>query len=326
MHAHASSHSLPTPPTPQFLPTKDYPAFDDAFSAFLKEPELQGHRPEAAAFACAGPVTRGRCEMTNLGWAIDEREIADRFGITSTVLNDFEAVGYGVPALPDSALLTLYEARMEAQGPKAVLGPGTGLGEAQLFWDEALGNYRVCSSEGSHATFAPRGWKQRALQAHVQNERGHCSVERVGCGDGLRRIYDFLGSDEVSQYPGRDLALKRNPAEISTAALDGSDPRALEALDIFLSIVGAEAGQMALRGLTTGGVYICGGIFPKVIDRVKAGGVTEAFLWKDSRFHDKVLKHIPLFVVLEEKVGLIGTREQAIRILVQRTRDIANAT
>lgn len=242
------------------------------------------------------------------------------------MLNDFEAVGYGVPVLTDANLLVLHDAPVDDQGPKAVLGPGTGLGEAQLFWDADLGNYRVLPSEGAHATFAPRGWKQRALQAHVQNERGHCSVERVGCGDGLRRIYDFLGTDEVSQYPGRDLTCKKDPAEISGAALDGSDPRAAEALDIFLSIIGAEAGQMALRGLTTGGVYICGGIFPKVLDRVKMGGVLEAFLWRESRFHDKVLKRIPLYVVLEEKVGLLGTREQAIRLLLQEREDIANST
>lgn len=254
--------------------------------------------------------------MTNLGWEINAATIKSKFGIPATVLNDFEAVGYGVPVLNDADVLKLHDVPREDQGPIAVLGPGTGLGEAQLFWDDTLGNYRVFPSEGAHATFAPRGWKQRALQAHVQGERNHCSVERVGCGDGIVRIYRFLCSDEKSQYPSHENRTYDTPKAICEAAADG-EVRAQEALDIFLSIVGAEAGHMALRGLTTGGVYICGGIFPKNMDAVKRGGVLEAFLWKDSRFHDKVLKYIPLYVVLEEKVGLIGTREQAIRLAIE---------
>lgn len=297
-------------------PTKDFAHFDDALSAFLGRGELAGGRPAAAAFAVAGPVKDRRCEMTNLGWVIDAADVESQFGIRSTVLNDFEAVGYGVPELGPEDLLVLHDVPADPKGPKAVLGPGTGLGQAQLFWDDRLESYRVQPSEGAHATFAPRGWKQRALQAHVEKERGHCSVERVACGSGLVRIYDFLRSDEPSQYPpGRmDRTKQVTPADVTTLALEGSDPVAVEALDIFIAIVGAEAGHMALRQLSTGGVYVCGGIMPKVLERVKAGGLLEAFLWKASRF-TKLLKHYPLFVVTNEKVGLLGTRAQAIRIL-----------
>lgn len=301
----------------QFYATKDYPRFQDALAELLKLDILSGDaRPKAAAFAVAGPVKNRRCTMTNLGWTIDAAEVESEFGIRSTVLNDFEAVGYGVPVLTENDLLVLHDVPAEDKGPKVVLGPGTGLGEAMLFWDDSTNGYRVHPSEGAHATFAPRGWKQRALQAHVEQERGHCSVERVACGDGLVRIYNFLRSDEPSQYPKdrMDRSKQVAPADVTTAALDRSDPVAVEALDMFLSIVGAEAGHMALRSLASGGVYICGGIFPKVLERVKAGGVLEAFLWRASRFHDKVLKDIPLYVVTEEKIGLLGTREQAIRI------------
>ncbi|PSC71239.1 glucokinase [Micractinium conductrix] len=301
----------------QYYATKDYPHFADALDALLSLDVLSGAaRPTAAAFACAGPVKSQRCTMTNLGWTIDAAEIQKKFDIRCTVLNDFEAIGYGVPVLTDNDLVVLNDVPAEDKGPKAVLGPGTGLGEAQLFWDDRSNGYKVHASEGAHATFAPRGWKQRALQAHVEAERGHCSVERVACGSGLVRIYDFLRSDEPSQYPQdrMDRGKQVTPADVTNSGLDKSDAVAVEALDMFLSIVGAEAGHMALRGLTSGGVYICGGIFPKVIERVKAGGVLEAFLWRASRFYEKVLKDIPLYVVTEEKLGLLGTREQAIRI------------
>lgn len=274
----------------QFYPTKDYSTFEDALAAFLTLEQLMGgHRPKAAAFACAGPVKHQRCTMTNLGWTIDAAEVQQHFGIRSTVLNDFEAVGYGVPVLTENDLVCLHDVPAEDKGPKAVLGPGTGLGEAVLFWDETIQNYKVHASEGAHATFAPRGWKQRALQAHVEQERGHCSVERVACGSGLVRIYEFLRSDKPCQFPGdkRDGGKQLEPSDVTTMALDKSDPVAVEALDLFLAIVGAEAGHMALRSLTSGGIYICGGIFPKVMEQVRSGGVLEAFLWRASRFYEK---------------------------------------
>ena len=310
----------------QIYQTSAYPHFDLALQAFLATEAALLAPPAAAAFACAGPVRHGRCELTNLGWTVDAAEVTARFGIRARVLNDFEAVGYGVPALARRDLLPLHDVPAEPRGPIAVLGPGTGLGEAQLFWDDALAGYRVHPSEGAHATFAPRGWKQRALQAAVEAERGHCSVERVACGSGLVRIYQFLHSDEPSNRPASRPMPTPTPAEVSAAALRGDDPAAVEALDLLLAIVGAEASHAALRGLTTGGVYIAGGIFPKVVDRVKAGGVLEAFLWKASRFHDKVLRHVPLYVVLEERVGLLGCRAQAIQLAAQAADDVHIAT
>jgi glucokinase len=304
----------------QIYQTSAYDRFDQALDAFLATDAAKSSPPQAAAFACAGPVRKQRCEFTNLGWVVDADEVSKQFNLRSRVLNDFEAVGYGVPALGEHDILVLNNVPAEEKGPKAVLGPGTGLGEAQLFWDDSINNYKVYASEGSHATFAPRGWKQRALQARVEAERGHCSVERVACGSGLVRIYDFLHSDEVSNRPGVTKLTNPTPADVSIAAMSGNDPIATEALDMLLAIVGAEASHMALRSLSSGGVYIAGGILPKVVERVKQGGVLEAFLWKASRFHDKVLKDIPLYVVLEERVGLIGSREQAIQ-LVQMARD-----
>lgn len=175
----------------------------------------------------------------------------------------------------------------------------------------------VQPSEGSHATFAPRGDVQRALQKHIEEELGHCEVEHVACGSGLVRIYTFL---QQYRHTSNDKSCKITPAEVSKAALLGKDPIASEALDIMLGIVGAEAGHMALRALSSGGVYICGGVLPKVLNKVISGGaVKDGFLWKESRFYEKVLKNVPLHVVTEENVGLIGAREQAAK-LVKRDR------
>ena len=299
----------------QIYPTEDYERFDQALSAFLSTPEGLASPPSAAAFACAGPVKDDCCRFTNISWVVDKAEVERDFEIPCRVLNDFEAIGYGVTQLSDDQILKVHDVTRDPRGPIAVLGPGTGLGEAQLFWDDGINSYRVQPSEGSHATFAPRGWKQRALQSMVEAERGHCSVERVACGSGLVRIYDFLVTDERSHRPGVVHMEDPTPASVSQAALDGSDPLAVEALDILISIVGAEAGHMALRSLASGGVYIAGGILPKVINRATEGGLLDAFLWRESRFHDKVLKFIPLYVVLDEKVGLLGSRSQALHIL-----------
>jgi glucokinase len=287
--------------------------------AFLHSDPCRNIHPIAAAFACAGPVKNHHCEFTNLGWVVDADDVATSFNIHSTVLNDFEAVGYGITALPSSSIVTLHDAKPQQHGPIAVLGPGTGLGEAQLFYNDQTESYMVQPSEGSHATFAPRGDVQRALQKHIEEELGHCEVEHVACGSGLVRIYNFL-----HQYRHTSNNNNNNnnitPADVSKAALLGKDPIASEALDIMLAIVGAEAGHMALRALSSGGVYICGGVFPKVLNRVISGGaVKDGFLWKESRFYEKILKNVPLYVVTEENVGLIGAREQA-AMLVKRDR------
>mmetsp|Transcript_33929 Transcript_33929/g.80556 ORF Transcript_33929/g.80556 Transcript_33929/m.80556 type:complete len:291 (-) Transcript_33929:199-1071(-) len=284
----------------------------------------------AACFAVAGPVDEQVCYMTNLKWVIDGTQLSHSFGYEVAVLNDFEAVGYGVQFVDEKRVITLNEGSPKPRAPIAVLGPGTGLGEAHLLWDDLQGNYRVYPSEGSHADFAPRGWKQRALAQFVEHQLGYCEVESVGCGAGLERIYQFLTSDEgphsepllqifrasIEESPE---ALKKSAPEISKAALDGSDPIAREAVDMMLSIVGAEAAHMALRQLARGGVYIAGGITPKVIDRLNFGGLLAAFLSRKGRFYE-FLETVPLRVILDEKVGLIGARVYGLRLLEKARR------
>eukprot|EP00873_Tetraselmis_striata_P042252 jgi/Tetstr1/462516/TSEL_007505.t1 len=312
----------------KIYPTKDF----DTFATVLQQVQMDSEDIpiSAACFAVAGPVVDQVCNMTNLGWVIDKGALEKQFGYQVGVLNDFEAVGYGVRHVDPENMLVLNDHPEIPKAPIAVLGPGTGLGEAQLMWDESQGTYRVYPSEGSHADFAPRGWKQRALAQFVESELGYCEVESVGCGSGLERIYQFLSTDEASHQEtllaneifmmsldsmeeAHDPTSLTAP-EISQAALDGTDHVAREAVDMMLSIIGAEAGHMALRCLARGGVYIAGGITPKVIDRVHTGGLATAFLSRKGRFHS-FLRSVPLYVVMDDKVGLLGSKMYGIQLL-----------
>ncbi|EFJ43507.1 hypothetical protein VOLCADRAFT_106775 [Volvox carteri f. nagariensis] len=273
-------------------------------------------RIHAGIILCVAPKLHVRISVCNCvvqeAPGGDEEEVA--------LLNDFEAVGYGIPALEPKDMVALNETPVAPWGPKVVMGPGTGLGAAQLMWDSGIQAYKVWPGEGSHATFAPRGWKQEALSRYVTNMHGHCEIEQVACGRGLELIYEFLLTDEAANRPellaGTKLKNKKKAAEISAAALEGSDPIAVEAVDMMFAIVGAEAGAMALRCLAKGGVYIAGGITPKLLPRVKAGALLEGFLMRKGRapFH-KILIEIPLFVITNEQVGQIGAREVAKRLL-----------
>lgn len=236
------------------------------------------------------------------------QSLESKFGFSVSVLNDFEAIGYGIPAVDPNDIVVLNDAPLRLKGPIAVLGPGTGLGQCQLFWDEGTGGYRVWPSEGSHADFAPRGSLQRELAAWVEAELGFCEVEHVACGKGLERIAAFLSEKRT----GQRRALK--PEEVSAMALQ-NDPICSEALDVFLSIVGAEAGHMALRALARGGVYIAGGIPAKVIERVTAGGLAAAFCNAANAKFTGILQGIPLYVVRDPAVGLKGALEVGCKLL-----------
>ncbi|CAD7703079.1 unnamed protein product, partial [Ostreobium quekettii] len=295
----------------KWFPTKDYTSFVDVLDALVAEESVQVASPSAACFAVAGPVQNGRGKMTNLKWTIDRQEIEKKFGWRVAVINDFEAQGYGVLELDDADLHIVNKGSPVPGAPKVVIGPGTGLGETQLMWDEGLNDYRVWPSEGSHADFAPRGAEQVALMNWVVEGLGYCEIEHVACGSGIERIYAFLTRPEGVTALGK---FPKKARDISREALDGSNSDAVAAVDIMLAVVGAEAGHMALRSLARGGVYIAGGICPKLLDRVKTGVLQEAFLHKGSRFHS-LLKDIRVCVVKQQDVGLLGARRFAMRLL-----------
>jgi len=280
------------------FPTRDYLTFQEALDQFSSEAVFQENVPRAAAFAVAGPVDDNRCAMTNLSWVIDGHELTQRHGIKFAILNDFAANGYGVPTLTTDDLLPLNDVPPADKGPKVVMGPGTGLGQANILWDAAENKYRVWSSEGAHANFAPFGAKQRALQAFVEERTGYCELEAVACGPGLEMIYSFLASETGSPH------LKDAPS-ITQAAIDGSDPLACGTVDLFLQILGAEAGANGLRVLAKGGVYLCGGILPRLGDIVSNGKLLDAFICKEGRF-SKVLSQYPLYLVKNTSLGIRG--------------------
>eukprot|EP01024_Parvocaulis_polyphysoides_P064614 TRINITY_DN7522_c2_g1_i1.p1 TRINITY_DN7522_c2_g1~~TRINITY_DN7522_c2_g1_i1.p1 ORF type:complete len:471 (+),score=59.83 TRINITY_DN7522_c2_g1_i1:113-1414(+) len=321
----------------QTYAVEDYPSaqgFEMVLESMLDEPIFKDYKPQAACFAVAGPVIDGTVEFTNSGWVINSRSISQKFKWQVALLNDFEAVGYGVAVVPEDQIVNLRpEVKAAQKAPMVVLGPGTGLGEAQLMWDTGISGYKVWPSEGAHADFAPRGWKQQKLLEFCENEllkegenNGHCEVEHVACGSGLGRIYKFLMTDRTGPKTlfGKEVESRSgnksndmSPADISKAAADGTDPYAEQAMDMFLSIIGQEAGHMALRAMAYGGVYIAGGIIPKNLERAMLGGIVEGFLNPQSRFN-KVLQRFPLFLVKTEDVGLIGTREYAVKLLQER--------
>jgi glucokinase len=261
---------------------------------------------DAACFGVAGPIHGQSAKITNLGWTIDAGAVGAEFGVASTCLiNDFAAVGYGIEALHGDDVAPLQAGEPELHGLRAVLGAGTGLGEGILVWQGD--HYQALPSEGGHVDFAPTDEDQDGLLRYLRPIYGHVSYERILSGAGLVKIFEFLTETglETAMAPLRQAMLENDPAAaISGFGLDGRDPAAARALDLFVAIYGAQAGNLALTTLARGGVYIAGGIAPKIIARLKGGGFIHAFNGK-GRF-SALMQRIPVRVVMNPKVGLMG--------------------
>lgn len=262
--------------------------------------------PVAACFGVAGPIHERRAKITNLTWSVDAAELETEFAIPKiSLINDFAAVGYGIEALSETDLETLQAGTSEPHGVRAVLGAGTGLGEGILVWRE--GGYRPLPSEGGHVDFAPVNEEQIGLLRHLQARYGHVSYERIVSGAGLVEICDYVLDAGLERgTPEFRAALTQGDpaATISAYGMAGRDPAAARALQIFVAIYGAQAGNLALTLLARGGVYIAGGIAPKIIAELRRGAFMRAFLDK-GRFAP-LLQGIPVRVVMNPKVGLMG--------------------
>ena len=255
---------------------------------------------DSACFAVAGPVLDERAEVTNLGWVMQAQALADAFGIRRvSLINDFYAVALGVPLLAPKDLLSLNPGRRVQGAPIGILGAGTGLGEAIVTFDGD--RWSVIPSEGGHADFGPQDEEQARLFLDLHKRHGHVSWERVCSGMGLVNIFTFLGGDAAA-----------TAAHIAELAGTG-DPTALQAFEIFVDIYGSEAGNMALRVLARGGVFLAGGIAAKNEKYFTGGRFLAAFLRK-GRFAE-LLSEIPVDLIANEKVGLIGATEMARRML-----------
>jgi glucokinase len=279
-----------------------YATFDAMLKAFF-DAHVAG--PVAAAcFAVAGPVFGDHAEVTNLTWKMDATALAKAFSIGRvSLINDFYAIALGVPILEHGDFLVLNAGSRVNFGPIAILGAGTGLGQANLVHEGARWN--VVPSEGGHADFAPQDEEQTRLFLSLHAKYGHVSWERLLSGAGLVNIHNFLTGEERPY----DESL---PMEIAKALAAG-DSVAASTFAIFVDIYGAEAGNMALRLLARGGVYLAGGVAAKNVEQFTDGRFMQAFLRKGRFQH--ILADIPVNLITNPKVGLLGAAEMAARMV-----------
>jgi len=293
------------------------PDFPSLLGQFLDDARgATGARPqvERACFGIAGPVLDDHVKVTNLPWEMDARALERVFDIPHVrLLNDFAAAAHGIEALGEDDLVTLQPGDPIADAPRVVLGAGTGLGVAYMVVDGD--RYRVIAGEGGHAAFAPADEEQIALWWHVHAGSDRVVLEHVLSGSGLARVYEFLRAAHrhpESPNVGREMAEGDSAAAIARNALDRNDPLASAALDLFVAIYGAAAGDHALNVVARGGVFIAGGIAPKILPRIAAGGFLAAFNAKAD--FSALARQMPVRVVTNEKLGLIGAARYAARL------------
>jgi glucokinase len=292
-------------------PSADYHSLEQILQAFIA---AQHEAPISyACFGVPGPVKNGRCETTNLPWVVDAHSLAQQLHIDAvTVINDLEATAYGVTLLPSSDLVTLHAGAADAVGNAAVIAAGTGLGEAGLFWDGR--DYQPFASEGGHTDFAPRDELEIELLRYLITRFGHVSYERLLSGPGLYNIYQFLrdtGRETEPDWLAEELSTQPAPQVISQAALEGRSALCGHALHLFTSIYGAEAGNLALKVMATGGIFLAGGIAPSILPALQAPAFLTAFFAKGRM--RPVLEAIPVRVVCNEQVALFGAARCALR-------------
>ena len=270
-----------------------------------------GPLPEAACFGVAGPVLDGCCRTTNLPWRISERTMAETLGIGRVkLLNDLQAMALGLLTLGPENWVELNPEAVPAQGTLAVLAPGTGLGEAILYWDGSM--HRPLATEGGHADFAPNDAIEDGLLAYLRQKLGgHVSYERILSGAGIVDLYGYLGSTGIPPEAPEVAALlarAEDPAsEISRAALEEGDPLSRETLRRFALIFGAEAGNLVLKCLARGGVLIGGGIPPKILPLLRDGAFLQGFRAK-GRF-EGFMRSLSVRVALDARTALRGAAE-----------------
>jgi glucokinase len=301
--------------------SRAFSSLADILRTFVAENEalLRDNPILAAAFGVAGPVRGGEAYITNLPWVIRTAELAAAVGIAPErvrLLNDLEATAAGVPHLLPGDLHTLNDGQPVPTGPIAVVAPGTGLGQAYLTWDGT--RYRPHASEGGHTDFAPADGMQLALLNYLYRQYEHVSTERVCSGIGIPNIYLFLketGQCIEPDWLAEELAEAKDQTPIIVHNGLYAEPTVeicRLTLDIFLSILGAEAGNLAVTLLATGGIYIGGGIPPRILPALEQPLFLDAFLNK-GRFRE-LMKRMPLHVIVYDDTALLGTAHAALEL------------
>ena len=288
--------------------SRDYASLEEILERFLGSSD---RRFEAGCFGVAGPVLAGRCKTTNLPWTLSEETLARVTGAPRVkLINDLEAAAYGMLFLESNEFVNLNPAADDTlTGNIAVISAGTGLGQALLFWDGV--HHCPGPSEGGHADFAPRNAEEIDFLHFLQRKyRAHVSYERVLSGSGLADLYAFFRQSSSQPEPARALAEIDKAAAISEAALSGRDPVCLKAVETFVSIYGAEAGNLALKFFAVGGVIVGGGIAPKILPILKNGEFMNSFRSKGR--YQEWLSRIPVKVALNVRAPLIGAAHRAL--------------
>jgi glucokinase len=298
------------------FPAHEYATLDAAVTKFLAGGDgVAATKPEeiaAACFGCPGPVRQGRLKLTNLPWTLDQHDLARALGIEHIFLiNDLEANGYGIPELAPESIVALHAGDASAVGHRGLVSAGTGLGEALLIWDGRI--HRPIPSEGGHCDFAARNEREIALLEYLRAKlTGHVSWERVVSGLGIANIYAYLRDVEKMEEPAwlRDKMTSEDPnAAIGQCADDGSSELCVETMQMFAAAYGAEVGNVALKVLAAGGMYLGGGIAPKAMKTLSGGGFMQAFL--DKGRMAPLLEAMPVRVILDDTCALLGAAAYA---------------
>lgn len=286
----------------QTYPSRQFGDFADILADFASRVSL----PEAAAFGIAGQIHGRVARTTNLDWVIDAAALEARFGFRHiSLLNDLEATAWGIAALGEKDFVTLHAGAPGAQGNRAVIAAGTGLGEAGFYWDGQ--RHRPYATEGGHVSFSPASPDEFALLNYLQPRYGHVSWERIVSGMGIVNLHDFLceyRGTPVPRWLEDEMRAGDAAAAISAAALAQQDALCVETLQWFVRLYGAEAGNLALKSMSRGGLYIGGGIAPKILPLLQSGEFVTAFL--DKGRMRPLLEAMPVQIILNDRTALLG--------------------
>ncbi|MBI4789783.1 MAG: glucokinase [Chloroflexi bacterium] len=286
------------------FPSNRYASLEEMVKEFLADKHLRVTR---ASLGVAGPVQKERAQITNLPWVVDARILSQTLGgVPVRLLNDLVAIAHAIPFLESSDLETLEEGAAGKHSPMAVIAPGTGLGEAYLIWD---GNrYLPLPSEGGHVDFAPTNPTELELLTYLQARLEHVSYERVCSGKGIPNLYAFLkdtGRFAEPEWLRAEIASAQDVTRIILqSAVEGKADICVETLKFFVSILGSEAGNLALKILATGGVYLAGGIPPRILPQLKETNFIDSFTRK-GRF-ENWLAQVPVYVIVNPGIALVG--------------------
>jgi glucokinase len=285
------------------FPSREYSSLDEIVTKFVS---ASGLHPDTACFGVAGPVRNGKVEASNLPWIIESKRLAKELGLTKAVLiNDLEANAWGISTLASADVVSLNQVNGTPIGNQAVIAAGTGLGEAGMFWDGS--HHQIFACEGGHCDFAPRNDIEIDLLRYLRTRFGHVSYERIVSGPGLVNVFHFLRDSGRGTEPAwltEQMAHSDPAAAVSGAAMQGKCALCEQALDLFVSIYAAEAGNLALKTMALGGIYLGGGIAPKLLAKLAGPLFMQSFVAKGRMQH--LLELIPVRVIMNDNTALQG--------------------